>query len=105
MQSDDDYPLHPVPKAPAPLDPTVPPPEGLEKLFKEYGATLSQLKKLMDYCENVLSSMRDIPKGPLKREFMAVPKRDLALLVQVAVETDNLIKLHLTPEPTNNQTS
>jgi hypothetical protein len=93
--------MNAVPKAPQPLTPEEKLPEGMDRILKEYGATLSQLNTLKVVCEAVLDAMADIDKGAFKRTHMAVPKKDLALLVHHTVEADNLIRLHLTPENTD----
>jgi hypothetical protein len=93
--------MNEVPKAPQPLNPEEKLPEGMDRILKEYGATLSQLNTLKVVCEQVLTDMADISKGALKRTHMAVPKTTLAMLVEITVEADNLIRLHLTPENTD----
>jgi len=83
-------------KDPQPLDPTAIP-EGMDRILKEYGATLSQLNTLNTACQALLNNMRPIKANNIRCH---VQREDILILATLVDETGDLIKRHLEPEKT-----
>lgn len=87
--------------APTPLDPADLP-EGMDRILKEYGATLSQLNTLNVACQRLINNVRPIKNNTIR---VHVQREDLLVLAALVDETSALIKRHLEPEKINDAPS